>query len=280
MVAACSRAAAPPVSNRCTSQPFALESPVPEASGAAWLSPGLLLVAGDSGNHGAYAIVDANTGATVEQGLLPLGDSSDDIEGLAALDGTIYGIVAPGWIYAWRRVDHGFELVDGPYALGPVDLPKQARGAGDKPPVGDGMVCDAHGVNCGRNYEGICLAPQPTSDGCAGYVAAKADGHLYCVAFDANHHLAVRRDNAIAVDEPGRLADCTYDDAGTLWAADNLFGLAEIFRIERGSAEPFAAFGPGFPEVLAVRGEMFYRMSDLGAAPSLMAKFRCPAVTK
>jgi hypothetical protein len=274
-VACTSGSAAPP---RCTSLPFASSTPVPEASGAAWLGSNRLVVAGDSGNHGAYVIVDADSGATVEQGQLPLGDSSDDVEGLSDHDGLFYGVISAGWIYAWKRAGSGFQLADGPYALGPVDLPaaKNAK----KPPKTDGMVCDAHGVNCGRNYEGLCLAKSPNADGCAGYVASKSDGHLYCVAFDANHRLAVRRDGAIYVDEPGRLADCTYDDAGRLWAADNTLGLAQVFRIDGGSAVPFDKFGPGFPEVLAVRGDTFYRMSDLGGAPSLMAKFRCSAIAK
>jgi hypothetical protein len=277
VVAACGKAQAP-VSDRCTAQPFATSTPVPEASAAAWLGSNQLLVIGDSGNHGAYGIVDAATGTTLEQGALPLGDSSDDFEGLATLGDTIYGVISSGWVYAWQRAGSGFQLVDGPYSLGPVDLPP--TGHGDHPPATDGMVCDVHKSNCGRNYEGLCLAPAPTPDGCAGYVAAKADGKLYCVAFDASHHLRVRRDGAIAVDGPARLADCAYDDTGRLWAADNLFGMAQVFRIDNGSAVPFEAFGPGFPEVLAVRGDTFYRMSDLGGAPSLMAKFRCPAATK
>ena len=38
---------------------------------------------------------------------------------------------------------------------------------------------------------------------------------------------------------------------------------------------PVVKLGVGFPEVLAVRGDIVYRMSDLGGAPSLMAKWRC-----
>ena len=33
----------------------------------------------------------------------------------------------------------------------------------------------------------------------------------------------------------------------------------------------------GFPETLAVRGDVIYRMSDTGGAPSFMKKYRCPA---
>lgn len=255
--------------SRCTSLPFAPETPVPEASAAAWLDiagkPALLVI-GDSGNHGAYGLVDPDTGATLEQGNLPLGDTSDDLEGLSAHDGVIYGLVSSGWAYAWKRTDGGFALVDGPYPIADRDSE---------------MVCKKHKTNCGRNYEGLCLAPQAGSDGCAGYAASKGDGKLYCVTFDADHRLAVHREGAIDVDAHDRLADCTYDQAsGTLWAANNLLGLSEVFRVEGGRAVPFDAFGPGFPEVIAVRGDIFYRMSDLGGAPSLMAKFRCTASTK
>ncbi len=288
LAAACHRAPPPPAvtggsaqparDDGCHSLPFATETPVPEASAAAWLGSDRLVVVGDSGNHGAYVIVDADTGTTIEQGQLPLGDSSDDLEGFSEHDGLFYGVISAGWIYTWKRAGSGFALVDGPYALGPVDL--SAKKNAKRPPPGDGMVCDAHGVNCGRNYEGLCLARAANADGCAGYVASKSDGHLYCVAFDTSHRLVVRRDGAIYVDEPARLADCTYDDAGNLWAADNTFGLAQVFRIDGGSAVPLAKFGPGFPEVIAVRGDVFYRMSDLGGAPSLMAKFRCSPIAK
>ena len=253
----------------CEQQPFAGSTPVPEASGAAWID-GKLVVISDSGNHGAYGIVDPDTGDTIEQGQLPIADSTDDFEGLASRGNLLYGLTSPGWILVWRRVDHGFELVDGPYALGPVDLPN-THGVGDKPPKGDGMVCDKRGTNCGRNYEGLCLAPQPTGD-CTGYALSKADGHLYCLT---GEHLTVHHDRAIAVDRPGVAADCAYSPDGTLWAADNLFGLSQVFQIEGDRAVPFAQIGEGFPEVIAVRGDLIYRMSDTGGSPSLMAKFRC-----
>ena len=272
LAAACGKSqpqVAPAAPSRCTPLPFLPTTPVPEASAAAWLDVAgkpALLVVGDSGNHGAYGLVDPETGATFEQGKLPLGETSDDLEGLSAHDGVIYGLVSSGWVYAWKRTDGSFALVDGPYLMAPED---------------SDMVCrKPHKHNCARNYEGLCLAPHAGSNGCDGYAASKADGKLYCVTFDAGHRLVVHEQDAIEVDAHDRLADCTYDEAGTLWAADNLLGLAQVFRIEGGRAEPFDTFGPGFPEVIAVRGDVFYRMSDLGGAPSLMAKFRCSAVTK
>jgi hypothetical protein len=245
-----------------------------------------LVVAGDSGNHGAYGVIDPDTGKTLEQGQLPLNGSidsalpsgsaaspgkarlaGDDIEGLAARGDRLFGVTSPGWILEWKRSGSGFALVAGPYALGPVDLPPHG-GLGDKPPKGDGMVCDGTRSNCGRNYEGLCLTEH------GGYVASKADGHLYPVTGDDK--LVVERAGAIAVADPGHLADCAYD-AGTLYVGNNLFGLSTVSRVVDGKVLPIASIGVGFPEVLAVRGDVFYRMSDTGSTPSMMSKFRCSA---
>jgi DNA-binding beta-propeller fold protein YncE len=84
----------------------------------------------------------------------------------------------------------------------------------------------------------------------------------------------VQRAGSIAVADPGHLADCTYDN-GTLYVGNNLFGLSTVSRVVDGKVVPIASIGVGFPEVLAVRGDVFYRMSDTGGAPSLMSKFRC-----
>src|SRR6185503_15547848 len=73
---------------------------VPEASGSALMAldgaEGLIVV-GDSGNKGAYVIVDPETGAEKESGKLPLGTSkSDDVEGLAVRDGALIGLTSSG----------------------------------------------------------------------------------------------------------------------------------------------------------------------------------------
>jgi hypothetical protein len=254
----------------CEALPFEPTTPVPEASGAAWLTIDgalRLVVAGDSGNHGAYGLIDPDTGKTLEQGQLPLNGSTDDIEGLASRGDRLFGVTSPGWILEWKRSGNGFALVTGPNPLGPVDLPPKG-GMGDKPPKGNGMVCDGTRTNCGRNYEGLCLTEH------GGYVASKADGHLYPVVGDDK--LVVERAGAIAVADPGQLADCAYD-AGTLYVGNNLFGLSTVSRVVDGKVLPIASIGVGFPEVLAVRGDVFYRMSDTGSTPSMMSKFRCSA---
>ncbi len=280
---------------RCELLPFAASTPVPEASAAAWIAisgkPHLLVV-GDSGNHGAYGILDPDTGATIETGKLPLSDdASDDLEGLSAIGDRFYGLTSSGWIRVWQRRGQGFEQVEKAYPLGPVERGetggKAPRGIDltdrkgrDRPPDGDGMVCGAHAINCGRNYEGLCLAPAAHAGGCVGFAASKADGHLYCLTEEAGK-LAVHRDRAIAITRPGALADCTFGDDGAVWAASNLFDISRVYRVthwEDPASAEVELIGPlpiGFPELIAVRGDVVYRMSDMGVAPSLMARFRC-----
>ena len=269
---------------RCTLEPFATSSPVPEASGAAWWpidgKPALVVVS-DSGDHGAYAIVDADTGTTLEQGALPLGEgASDDLEGLASHGDRLYGLTSSGWMRTWRREGAGWALVDGPYPIGPVD-PKLG-GHGNRPPEGDGMVCDGPKLNCGRNYEGLALAAHaPDGSGaCAGFAAAKADGHLYCLVADgARYRIDPKR--AIRITRPGAIADAAFDDEDRLWVGSNLFDVGNVYRVDRwqdpahAEVKRMGALPIGFPEVIAVRGDVVYRMSDTGRAPSLMAKFRC-----
>src|SRR5207248_4306502 len=127
-VAACKHAAPAPVQWKCDAMPFAISTPLPEASGAAWLviDGKLELVAvGDSGNHGAYAVIDPETGETTEQGKLPLGDSGgDDIEGVAGLGATFLGVTSDGTMRRWVRKPDGvgFDLIGAPYQLAAKDL--------------------------------------------------------------------------------------------------------------------------------------------------------------
>ena len=270
-------------SERCQALPFAESAPVPEASGAAWLTlegKPALIVASDSGHKGAYSIVDAETGETRESGKLPLGQAGDDIEGLANRGDRIAGVTSSGWIREWKRIAGGFELPEPAYPLGPVDLADKG-GMGDRPPAGTGMVCGARATNCGRNYEGLCLVDPAHAKGpCIGFAASKADGHLYCLVEEAGK-LAVKYEPRIAITRPGALGDCAFSDDGTLWAGSNLFDMSKVYRIdgwtapESAQAVDIASLGIGFPETLAVRGDVIYRMSDTGGAPSLMMKFRC-----
>lgn len=262
----------------CEPLPFAESSPVPEASGAAWMTIGgklALVVIGDSGNDGAFAIVDPDTGATREQGKLPLGGGGDDLEGVAIRDGKLVAVTSSGWIRVWERGASGFELVDGPYALGPVDLPDKGQVDRDEP----GMVCSERRSNCGRDYEGLCLAAKPIGR-CLGFVAAKSDGTLYCV-FDKAGKLAVDRSTAIAITDGKRIADCAFSDTDALYVGSNLFDGGRVYRVAdwsdpaKARVEKIGELGIGFPETIAARGDVIYRMSDTGGAPSMMTKHRC-----
>lgn len=245
----------------CARQPFAESTPLPEASGAAWMTiDGALamVVVADSGHTGDYVVLDPETGETREQGKLPLGaKGGDDLEGLAEHDGKLYGLTSSGVMRVWERSGKGFALVEGPY------------------PIGD---------DTRLNYEGLAL-PKQARGWCAGFACSKADGRLYCMQ-KVNGRYVVDENRSIAVTKPGSLGDCTFDDTDGLWAGDNLFGLAQVFRID-GWSDPASAkvvsvnaFGVGFPEVISVRGDLIYRMSDTGGAPSLIAKFRCRAGTR
>lgn len=273
-LAACRRTEPPAPAGACSELPFAESTPLPEASGAAWLSIDgalRLVVIGDSGNDGAYAILDPETGATLEQGKLPLGGEGDDLEGIAARGGKLYTLTSPGWMRVHERRGHGFALVDGPYPIGLVEAEDGSAG----------MVCAARRINCGRNYEGLCLQPGPAAGRCAGFAASKTDGHLYCLA-ERDGRLQLDPAASIAIARRGVVADCAFSDDGRLYVGTNLFDVGTVYRVT-GWQDPararVARIGPlliGNPEVLAVRGDAFYRMSDTNGAPSFMKKYRCP----
>ncbi|HTL32196.1 MAG TPA: hypothetical protein VL326_03675 [Kofleriaceae bacterium] len=257
-------------SNTCEQLPFETSVPVGEASGAAWLDihgKPALVINSDSGNDGDYAIISAETGTVIEKGKLPLGTRGDDVEGFATRGGLLYGLTSSGWIRVWKRAAAGFELVDGPYAIAPVD---------------DNFACVVDDSNCGKNYEGLALAPTPTGS-CVGFACSKDDGRLYCLT-EKDGKLALDTARSIGVDKrSGVLADCAFSPTGTLYAANNMFGNSTVYRVD-GWADPWSAhvvpigdLGLGFPEGIAVSGEIIYRLSDTGGSPSMMAKFRCTA---
>ncbi len=271
-----------------TELPFAASTPIAEASGAALLpvdGKPVLVVMSDGGNGGSYALVDPDSGATLERGKLPLGSADEDLEGLAVRGDTLYAVSSPGWMRTWQRRGKGFVLVDPPYPLGPLDLPNKKGGLGNKPPATDGMCCAGAFTNCGRNYEGVCLVPPgvpgalPGGD-LAGFVAAKADGHLYALV-ERDGKLRVDKDRKIRLAAPGLIADCAFRADGRLFVGGNTFDLGGVYRVDGWQAPAtatttrLASLTVGFPEVIVVDGDLVYRISDTGKAPSLMKKYRC-----
>jgi hypothetical protein len=244
---------------------------IPEASGSGLLdvdgAPGLIVV-GDSGNKGGYVIVDPETGAERERGKLPLGTSkSDDVEGLAVRDGALVGLTSSGFVLAWVRTSKAFALADGPYPLADAST---------------GLACDEREVNCGKNYEGICLRSGAVPDGeCVGLAASKADGALYCLVADGARVAATAR--SIAVTQPGTLTGCDIAADGSVWAGSNLFDASRVFRVtgwtapETAKVVEIGSLAVGFPESIANgAGGTVYRFSDVpDGGPSLVGKFRC-----
>lgn len=264
--------AKPPTAD-CEKLPFAASIPLAEASGAVLL-PGPapsdgpeLLVVGDSGTNGAYVEVAADDGHLLRSGNLPLGEGAgDDLEGLA-LDGTrVWGLTSGGWMRAWEREGTAWKLVEGPYTI-------EKHGP-----------CKHDGVNCGHDFEGVCLRPdgQPDDDGCIGYAAARAEGHLYCLARDGARIVALVREGFQSphagpkITRRRFLADCAIGADGVVWTGDNLLGSAMVRRLA--APEWKGALGDGFPEAMALApGGIIYRFSDTATPPGLAGKWHCPA---
>ena len=145
----------------CSPRAFAESVDVPEASGAVWVpaSFGLeahIVVVGDSGTKGAFAVIDAGKGELLGTGNLPLGEGvSDDIEGLARAGDLYHALASNGWVRTYRRTGAtAFELIGEPYELGPE------------------LVCaQPTRSNCKLDFEGLCLTDLPGA-GCAGYAAS------------------------------------------------------------------------------------------------------------
>lgn len=273
------RAAEPPPASTCQPMPFAESLPIPEASGAVWLEldgKRALLVVADSGHHGKYLLIDAQTGAVRESGKLPLGGPGDDIEGLAVRGDKVWGLTSSGWLRAWVRRGQAFELVAGPTAIGSA--------SGEQLPA---MSCDLERVNCGRNFEGLCLERTPRRDGgeaCVGMAASKADGRLYCVV-ERGDGLEIDGTRQLELTRGDRLGDCAIE-GDTLWVGSNMLELNKVRRVrgwrapETAKIEDLGTLGAGSGEVITVHGTDVYRLSDLQGSPSLASKFRCAPATE
>ena len=271
--------AAPAAASKCPAQPFADELDLPEASAATWLvvdgKPALMVVA-DSGNRGAYRLVDPGDGSVRERGELPLGEGAgDDLEGLSIEGDRVWGLTSNGWLRAWKREPASagkparFALVVGPYPLGPV---------GGK----DSLVCAPKGFNCGKNFEALCLRPGAAAGDCVGYAGAKADGRLYCMARDGDR-LVADRARTLEVTPPLVLSSCDFSpDGRDLWVGTNMLGAARVYHVldwqtpDKARAESVGSLGTGFPEGMAIGDDgAIYRFPDTGSAPSGQWKFRC-----
>jgi hypothetical protein len=266
--------AAPREGEGCTELPFADSAPIAEASGAIWLAaegkdPASILLVGDSGTRGAFLRIDAETGDVLEKGTLALGGpASDDLEGLSRVGDTFYAITSSGFLRSWKRRDGKLAQVDKAYSIGSEK---------------DGTACDdGRGINCGPNYEGLCLdVDGEPSEGCVGFAASKARGTLVCLERDGERFRADPK-RSIEISRKETLTGCDIADDEVAYTGANLFGASAVHRVD-GWRDPgtakvtlVGALGVGFPEAIAVApGGIIYRFSDTGGAPSLMKKYQC-----
>jgi hypothetical protein len=202
---------------------------VPEASGAAEveLTPGVreLLVLSDSGRGGVGILLSLGGGSGSRSITLPLDQPAiDDNEGIAWRGGALYTLTSSGAVR--RFVPNGQGLLtrdQDVYRLGPEPA----------------SCADLAGVNCGRNYEGLCLRSAPSAHPCAGYAASKAEGKLHCVGIDAGGKLFAKPDvPPLALSFPAdQLSDCAFGAGGgpaadVLVVTTNVFGFSRSFRVD------------------------------------------------
>ena len=273
-----------PVPSRCTEQEFVTEVAVAEASGAVWVpplgnEPAQIVIVGDSGNKGQFAIIDAGDGHPIASGALPMdGSVSDDLEGLSRVGNIYYGLTSGGWLRHWRRTENRFELITPGYAIAPrhpLDVVGGARL----------FVCKSPKLsNCARNYEGLCLiGEEDDAASCRGFAASKSDGRLYCLVRGEGESLSIDPTRFIDVAYRGALTGCHFSvDGSEVWVGTNAIGGNLVFAV-RGWRDPptatierIASIGSGFPEALAVGpAGATYRFSDLAGSPSLADKYVC-----
>lgn len=248
--------------------------PVPEASAATEvaLRAGVreLLVVGDSGRGGAALAIEIPSGAQRSLTLPLDAVASDDLEGMAWRSGKLYTLTSSG---AVRRFT--------PDGAGGLTRDQDAYPLGAVP-----YACaDLNAVNCGKNYEGLCLRAPASSNPCVGYAASKAEGKLYCLAFDGTGHLAITTSTPpLSLGLPAdQLSDCAFGAAGgpaenVLAVTTNIFGFSRTYRVDEATGGltklPIASLLN--VEATAIDGDgTLYVFDDNNGATSSAAKATC-----
>jgi hypothetical protein len=250
---------------------------LPEASIAAEveLTPGVreMLVISDSGNNGAAVLWKIPNGP-VRNITLPLDDgASDDLEGGAWRGGHLFTLTSSGAVRRFSPDGHGGLTRDvDSYRIG-------------APPYSCG---DLGKVNCGKNYEGLCLRADASADGstprCIGYAASKKEGALYCV---------VMMDNRLSIDnvrkplvlslEKDSLSDCAFGAWGgpaqnTLLITTNIHGGSTSFIVDEATGDLKTIDVPSTltNEAIAVdKDGALYQMMDDNGDESLALRMTC-----
>lgn|GEM_PF-1445286 len=243
--------------------------PLPEASGALRFPDGDSLIVSDSGNDGFAVLLGAD--GVMKTVRLPLdgptnaqtgAHTDDDLEGLdLGLGGKIYALTSAGWVRSWTRAGIAFTLDGASYPISDDET----------------FACATRAVNCGPNYEGLCLrsgASAPTAVGsCDGYAASKARGELVCLRWDDAGRLAVVPEKTITLGlEVDVLSDCAFlpraegQEADVILLAGNLFSGSAVWlwREADGTLLPTPIAGAANQEALLDRGAGgFWSLGDL-----------------
>ncbi|MGD0678053.1 MAG: hypothetical protein ABSC94_21790 [Polyangiaceae bacterium] len=246
---------------------------VPEASAAAQveLRPGRteILVVGDSGRAGAAMAWRPGPEAP-RRLVLPLDAlASDDLEGMAwvsdASGGRLYTLTSSGAVRSFVADGAGgLRRASGAMAIGP-------------PPL---SCPDLHEINCGKNWEGLCLRKPGSRQRCAGYAASKAETALYCVLRDASGRLSIdptRPPIELSLENfLGRrdiLSDCAFGAADgpaedVLLVTTNVFGGSSTYVVDESTGQSTRLELSSTPsnEAIAVdsRGYFYAFMDDNG----------------
>jgi hypothetical protein len=255
---------------------------LPEASAAAEveLRPGVreILVIGDSDRKGA-AMAWSRAGGTRPL-VLPLDDkASDDLEGMAwqkdPSGAHLHTLTSSGAVRTFVPDGKGGLRADGEmYRIG-------------TPPI---SCADLHGVNCGKNWEGLCLRSPAARARCAGYAASKTETALYCVLRDDTGHLSVdpqRLPMVLALgrltNREGVLSDCAFGAPGgpaedVLLVTTNVFGGSQTYVVDEatGRASPLDVTATLSNEAIAVDREgALYAFLDDNGETSGATRFVC-----
>ncbi|HEY6459694.1 MAG TPA: hypothetical protein VIY73_06065 [Polyangiaceae bacterium] len=255
---------------------------LPEASAAAEveLLPGKreILVVADSGRNGA-AMAWSKAGGTRALTLPLDAAASDDLEGMAwladASGARLYTLTSSGAVRVF--------VPDGKGGL---------RRSSDSYPIGPppASCADLHAVNCGKNWEGLCLRSATAHARCAGYAASKTETSLACVVRDASGRIAIdpqRPPIKLALDRwsnrDGILSDCAFGAPGgpaedVLLVTTNVYGGSQTYLVDEstGATEALDAQATASNEAIAVDHDgAFYGFLDDNQDLSDGVRYEC-----
>lgn len=219
-------------------------------------------------------------GASPRPLVLPLDTvASDDLEGMAWFaDGSgphLYTMTSSGAVRRFAPDGSGsLRRDDDVYRIG-------------APPL---SCSDLRAVNCGKNWEGLCLRGPRGEGPCAGYAASKAETALYCVGRDERGRLSIdprRAPRVLALDglfgHRDVLSDCAFGAVGgpaedLLFVTTNVYGGSTTYVVDEatGRATPLDLVTTPSNEAIAVdsRGAFYAFMDDNGET-SIAARFEC-----